>query len=151
MGATGQACAALRFLMCPDAHLWPPSLPASVCVSGLVLDRQGGSQGAAAGELEAVQDHRHGRDLLLQLRLRYPTSTPHTSLTQASIERVYDCVECRVLSRCVGLGESTWDHPCDEYYRSLYDEEKKKVPPTCHAISSYHRQSPAMPPHTGQY
>jgi preprotein translocase subunit YajC len=24
-------------------------------------------------------------------------------------------------------GESTWDHPCDEYYRNLCDEEKKKV------------------------
>lgn len=24
------------------------------------------------------------------------------------------------------LGESTWDHPCDEYYRKLYEEEKKK-------------------------
>lgn len=23
-------------------------------------------------------------------------------------------------------GESTWDHPCDEYYRKLYEEEKKK-------------------------
>ncbi|CAM9811953.1 unnamed protein product [Chrysoparadoxa australica] len=23
-------------------------------------------------------------------------------------------------------GESTWDHPCDEYYRRLYEEEKKK-------------------------
>lgn len=23
-------------------------------------------------------------------------------------------------------GESTWDHPCDEYYRNLYQEEKKK-------------------------
>lgn len=26
----------------------------------------------------------------------------------------------------VHLGESTWDHPCDEYYRKLYEEEKKK-------------------------
>lgn len=24
------------------------------------------------------------------------------------------------------VGESTWDHPCDEYYRKLYEEEKKK-------------------------
>lgn len=33
---------------------------------------------------------------------------------------------CRLAlpSRC--LGESTWDHPCDEYYRKLYEEEKKK-------------------------
>ena len=23
-------------------------------------------------------------------------------------------------------GESTWDHPCDGYYKSLYEEEKKK-------------------------
>lgn len=23
-------------------------------------------------------------------------------------------------------GESTWDHPCDDYYRKLYAEEKKK-------------------------
>jgi hypothetical protein len=23
-------------------------------------------------------------------------------------------------------GDSTWDHPCDEYYRSVYEEEKKK-------------------------
>ena len=23
-------------------------------------------------------------------------------------------------------GASTWDHPCDEYYRTLYEEEKKK-------------------------
>ncbi len=23
-------------------------------------------------------------------------------------------------------GESTWDHPCDEYYKRLYEEEKKK-------------------------
>ena len=23
-------------------------------------------------------------------------------------------------------GESTWDHPCDEYYRNLYEEEKEK-------------------------
>ena len=23
-------------------------------------------------------------------------------------------------------GASTWDHPCDEYYRQLYEEEKKK-------------------------
>ncbi|CAM9225286.1 unnamed protein product, partial [Discosporangium mesarthrocarpum] len=23
-------------------------------------------------------------------------------------------------------GESTWDHPCDDYYRKLYEEEKKK-------------------------
>ena len=22
-------------------------------------------------------------------------------------------------------GESVWDHPCDEYYRKLYDEEKQ--------------------------
>ena len=22
-------------------------------------------------------------------------------------------------------GASTWDHPCDEYYRNLYEEEKK--------------------------
>jgi len=22
-------------------------------------------------------------------------------------------------------GESTWDHPCDEYYRTLYEKEKK--------------------------
>merc|ERR1712127_42315 len=22
-------------------------------------------------------------------------------------------------------GDSTWDHPCDEYYRKLYDEQKK--------------------------
>ena len=24
-------------------------------------------------------------------------------------------------------GASTWDHPCDEYYRNLYEEEKKKL------------------------
>lgn len=23
-------------------------------------------------------------------------------------------------------GESTWDHPCDEYYKKLYDDEKIK-------------------------
>merc|ERR1712227_863592 len=23
-------------------------------------------------------------------------------------------------------GESVWDHPCDEYYRKTYEEEKKK-------------------------
>lgn len=23
-------------------------------------------------------------------------------------------------------GESTWDHPCDGYYKRLYEEEKKK-------------------------
>lgn len=23
-------------------------------------------------------------------------------------------------------GESTWDHPCDDYYKRLYEEEKKK-------------------------
>ena len=23
-------------------------------------------------------------------------------------------------------GESTWDHPCDGYYKGLYEEEKKK-------------------------
>ena len=23
-------------------------------------------------------------------------------------------------------GESTWDHPCDEYYRTLYEEQRKK-------------------------
>lgn len=23
-------------------------------------------------------------------------------------------------------GESVWDHPCDEYYRKLYDEEKQR-------------------------
>ncbi|KAJ1463325.1 hypothetical protein M885DRAFT_430258, partial [Pelagophyceae sp. CCMP2097] len=23
-------------------------------------------------------------------------------------------------------GESTWDHPCDEYYRNLYEEQRKK-------------------------
>ena len=23
-------------------------------------------------------------------------------------------------------GESTWDHPCDVYYRKLYEEEKRK-------------------------
>lgn len=23
-------------------------------------------------------------------------------------------------------GESTWEHPCDEYYKRLYEEEKKK-------------------------
>jgi centrosomal protein CEP164 len=23
-------------------------------------------------------------------------------------------------------GESTWDHPCDDYYKKLYEEEKKK-------------------------
>ena len=23
-------------------------------------------------------------------------------------------------------GESTWDHPCDGYYKQLYEEEKKK-------------------------
>ena len=23
-------------------------------------------------------------------------------------------------------GESVWDHPCDEYYRKLYDDEKAK-------------------------
>jgi len=22
-------------------------------------------------------------------------------------------------------GESTWDHPCDEFYRTLYEKEKK--------------------------
>ena len=26
-------------------------------------------------------------------------------------------------------GASTWDHPCDEYYRNLYEEEKKKIDP----------------------
>lgn len=29
-------------------------------------------------------------------------------------------------SLVLDAGESTWDHPCDEYYRKLYDEEKKK-------------------------
>ena len=24
-------------------------------------------------------------------------------------------------------GESVWDHPCDEYYRTLYQEEKRKL------------------------
>ena len=24
-------------------------------------------------------------------------------------------------------GESTWDHPCDEYYRKLYEENKKRL------------------------
>ncbi len=23
-------------------------------------------------------------------------------------------------------GESVWDHPCDKYYKNLYDEEKRK-------------------------
>jgi centrosomal protein CEP164 len=23
-------------------------------------------------------------------------------------------------------GQSTWDHPCDEYYRKVYDDHKKK-------------------------
>ena len=23
-------------------------------------------------------------------------------------------------------GESTWDHPCDEYYRTLYEQQRKK-------------------------
>jgi hypothetical protein len=26
-------------------------------------------------------------------------------------------------------GESTWDHPCDEYYKRLYEDEKKKQAP----------------------
>ena len=26
-----------------------------------------------------------------------------------------------------GPGESTWDHPCDEYYRNLYETNKKKM------------------------
>ena len=24
-------------------------------------------------------------------------------------------------------GASTWDHPCDEYYRNLYEKEKKNI------------------------
>ena len=23
-------------------------------------------------------------------------------------------------------GESTWDHPCDDHYKSMYEEHKKK-------------------------
>ena len=23
-------------------------------------------------------------------------------------------------------GESTWDHPCDEHYRSLYEKQKQR-------------------------
>ncbi|GMH69116.1 hypothetical protein TrRE_jg11512 [Triparma retinervis] len=26
-------------------------------------------------------------------------------------------------------GESTWDHPCDEFYRDLYRKEKNAKPP----------------------
>lgn len=33
---------------------------------------------------------------------------------------------CRLATPFRYVGESTWDHPCDEYYRKLYEEEKKK-------------------------
>ena len=26
-------------------------------------------------------------------------------------------------------GESVWDHPCDDYYRNMYKEEKRKLAP----------------------
>ena len=37
-------------------------------------------------------------------------------------------------------GESTWDHPCDGYYKRLYEEEKKKKEVTMKESNDSHRQ-----------
>ena len=44
-------------------------------------------------------------------------------------------------------GESVWDHPCDEYYRKLYDDEKAKKargPAACLSCFAARLRSPSV-------
>jgi len=39
-------------------------------------------------------------------------------------------------------GESIWDHPCDEYYRKLYESEKEKCQKE--GIEAYKKAHPSI-------
>ena len=41
-------------------------------------------------------------------------------------------------------GESVWDHPCDEYYRKLYQDEKKKKRSSMTGLAGTRIRSPRV-------
>ena len=44
-------------------------------------------------------------------------------------------------------GESVWDHPCDEHYRKLFEEEKRKLALARAANSVWPGRADGVPPH----